>query len=86
MEEGVKVVASNLDVIKTVMAGATIAIGAFAPALAIGRIGAKAAESIARNPEAAAKIQMGMIIGCAFIEALTIYALLTVILLMGKIH
>lgn len=63
-----------------------LAIAALASALALGKAVSSAMEAIARQPEAAAKIQMGMIIGCAFIEALTIYALLTVILLMGKIH
>ncbi|HLD41252.1 MAG TPA: ATP synthase F0 subunit C [Candidatus Omnitrophota bacterium] len=63
-----------------------LAIAALASAMALGKAVSAAMEAIARQPEAAAKIQMGMIIGCAFIEALTIYALLTVILLMGKIH
>jgi F0F1-type ATP synthase membrane subunit c/vacuolar-type H+-ATPase subunit K len=38
-----------------------------------------------RQPEAAGKIQLGMIIGCALIEALTIYALVTLFVLQGKI-
>ncbi len=62
-----------------------LGIAAFASALALGRAVSAAMEAIARQPEATAKIQMGMIIGCAFIEALTIYALLTVIILQGRI-
>jgi F-type H+-transporting ATPase subunit c len=62
-----------------------LSIAAFASAIALGRAVSVAMEAIARQPEAAAKIQMGMIIGCAFIEALTIYALLTVIILQGRI-
>jgi F-type H+-transporting ATPase subunit c len=42
-------------------------------------------EAMGRQPEAAGKIQVGMIIGCALIEALTIYALVTVFLLKGNI-
>jgi F0F1-type ATP synthase membrane subunit c/vacuolar-type H+-ATPase subunit K len=42
-------------------------------------------EAMGRQPEAAPKIQIGMIIGCALIEALTIYALVTVFILQGKI-
>jgi F-type H+-transporting ATPase subunit c len=42
-------------------------------------------EAIGRQPEAAAKIQVAMIIGSAFIEALTIYALVAFFILMGKI-
>ncbi|HET6350457.1 MAG TPA: ATP synthase F0 subunit C, partial [Candidatus Krumholzibacteria bacterium] len=45
-----------------------------------------AMEAIGRQPEASGKIQTAMIIGAALIEALTIYALATVFLLMGKIH
>lgn len=62
-----------------------LAIAAFASATALGRAVSAAMEAMARQPEAAPKIQMGMIIGCAFIEALTIYALLTVIILQGRI-
>ncbi|HLG21957.1 MAG TPA: ATP synthase F0 subunit C [Candidatus Manganitrophaceae bacterium] len=42
-------------------------------------------EAIGRQPEASGKIQVAMIIGAAFIEALTIYALLVVFLFMGKV-
>jgi len=52
-----------------------IALGSFFPALAIGLIGAKAMESIGRNPEAAGKILVPMLLACAFAEAIAIYAL-----------
>jgi len=42
-------------------------------------------EAMGRQPEAAGKIQTAMVIGAAFIEALTIYALLTVLILQGKL-
>ena len=71
---------ADLESMKTIMAGATIAIGAIAPALSIGRIGAKAAESISRNPEAAAKIQTAMILSVAFTEAIAIYALVVALI------
>ncbi|MFA6537349.1 MAG: ATP synthase F0 subunit C [Patescibacteria group bacterium] len=54
---------------------ATIAIGAIAPAMAIGKIGAKAMESIGRNPESAGKILVPMLLSAAFAEAIAIYAL-----------
>lgn len=63
----------------------SLAIAALASAMALGKAISAAMEAIARQPEAASKIQMSMIIGCAFIEALTIYALLTVIILQGRI-
>ena len=45
-------------------------------ARAIGMIGAKATESIARQPEAAGKIQTAMIISAALIEGATFFALI----------
>ncbi|MBN1779088.1 MAG: ATP synthase F0 subunit C [Candidatus Buchananbacteria bacterium] len=53
----------------------TMAIGSIAPALAIGIIGSKAMESIGRNPEAASKILVPMLLAAAFAEAIAIYAL-----------
>lgn len=55
--------------------GFTIAIGALGPALAIGWIGSKAMEAIGRNPEAASKILVPMLLAAAFAEAIAIYAL-----------
>lgn len=55
-----------------------IAIGGFAPALAIGKLVAKALESIGRNPEAAGKVFVPMLLGAAFAEAIAIYALVVV--------
>ena len=49
-------------------------------ALGLGNAVGKAMEAMGRQPEASAKIQTAMIIGCAFIEALTIYALISVFL------
>ena len=52
-----------------------IGVGSIGPALAIGKIGAKAMESIGRNPEAAGKILVPMLLAAAFAEAIAIYAL-----------
>lgn len=52
-----------------------IGIGSLAPGLAIGFIGAKAMEAIGRNPEAAGKILVPMLLAAAFAEAIAIYAL-----------
>ena len=52
-----------------------MAVGAIAPAISIGWIGSKAMESIGRNPEAAGKILVPMLLACAFAEAIAIYAL-----------
>ncbi|MDR1928604.1 MAG: ATP synthase F0 subunit C [Endomicrobium sp.] len=56
--------------------GIIIAIGGIAPALAIGYIGAKSVEAIGRNPEAAGKIMINMLIAMAFAEAIAIYSLI----------
>ena len=52
-----------------------IGIGSIGPALGIGMIGAKAMEAIGRNPEAAGKILVPMLLAAAFAEAVAIYAL-----------
>lgn len=62
-----------------------VAIAAFGSALGLSKAVSAAMEAMGRQPEAAGRIQTGMIIGCAFIEALTIYALLTVLILQGRI-
>ncbi|MEZ5357897.1 MAG: ATP synthase F0 subunit C [Candidatus Zixiibacteriota bacterium] len=62
-----------------------IGIAAVGSALGLGKAVGSAMEAMGRQPEAIAKIQTGMIIGAAFIEALTIYALLAFLMVMGKI-
>ena len=52
-----------------------IGVGAIGPGLGIGFIGAKAMEAIGRNPEAAGKILVPMLLVAAFAEAIAIYAL-----------
>jgi F-type H+-transporting ATPase subunit c len=53
-----------------------IGVGSIGPALGIGFIGMKAMESIGRNPEAAGKLFVPMLLGMAFAEAIAIYALI----------
>lgn len=53
-----------------------IGIGSIAPAFSIGLIGTAAMNSIGRNPEAAGKIFVPMLLGMAFAEAIAIYALI----------
>jgi F-type H+-transporting ATPase subunit c len=52
-----------------------IGMGSIAPAIAIGIIGMKAMEAIGRNPDAAPKVFLPMLLGMAFAEAIAIYAL-----------
>ena len=57
-----------------------LGMAAVGSAFGLGRAVGSAMEAIGRQPEAAAKIQTAMIIGAAFIEALTIYALISIFL------
>ena len=68
----------SAETLKSIGAGFTIAIGGMFPALAIGRLAAKAMESIGRNPESAGKLFVPMLLGAAFAEAIAIYALVVV--------
>lgn len=55
-----------------------IALGGFGPAIGIGLLVSKAMEAIGRNPEAAGKVFVPMLLGAAFAEAIAIYALVVV--------
>lgn len=68
-----------------VAANVGIGIAAFGSALGQGRMAASAMESIGRNPNSAGVIFTPMIIGLAFIEALTLYALVIAFFLQSKI-
>lgn len=69
---------------QTISAAIAIAMGVFMPALAIGLIGSKAVESIARQPEAASKIQINMILTAAFAEGLGIFSFVIAILILNS--
>ncbi len=68
--------------------GAGIAVlGAIGAGVGIGVATGKATEAIARQPEAAGKINSTLIIGCALAEATAIYCFviaLMIIVLLGK--
>lgn len=58
-----------------------LGLAALGSGLGLGKAVGSAMEAMGRQPEAIPKIQTGMIIGCAFIEALTIYALISIFLM-----
>ncbi len=70
-KEVVESVASLAPIAKAVAIG----LGSMGPGIAIGLIGSKAMEAIGRNPEAAGKILVPMLLAAAFAEAIAIYAL-----------
>ena len=66
-------------------AGFAIGIAALGGTIGQSRAAAAALEGIARNPNAAAKIQTPMILGLALIESLVLFALVIAFLLQNKI-
>jgi F-type H+-transporting ATPase subunit c len=67
--------------------GASIAAGlaVLGAGLGIGRIGASATESMARQPENTARIQTAMIIAAALIEGVALFVAVIAFLIQGKI-
>ena len=63
----------------------SLALTAAASAFGLGRAVSSAMEATARQPEAATKVLVNMMAGCALIEALTIYALIFAFAVQGKI-
>ena len=70
----------DLETVKTLVAGMTMAVGAWGPAIGIGLLAGKALQAIGRNPEAASKIQTAMILAIAFAEAIAIYVLVVALI------
>ena len=66
-------------------AGVGLALAAFGGALGQGRTASAALEGIARNPSAADRMFVPMIIGLALIESLVLYTFVIAIMLSGKI-
>ncbi len=66
-------------------AGLGLGIAALGCGIGQGRIGASAMESIGRNPNSTNQLFVPMIIGLAFVESLTLYALVIAFILQGKI-
>ena len=59
-------------------------IAAIGAGMGIGRIGGSATEAIARQPEAAGRIQSAMIITAAFIEGVALFGVVVALLAAGK--
>ena len=59
------------------ISGLGIGLVVLGAALGIGRIGGQAMEAMGRQPEAAGKIQVAMIIAAALIEGLSFFAIVS---------
>jgi F-type H+-transporting ATPase subunit c len=66
---------------KYLAAGLAIGLGALGPGIGIGLLGYGAMQALGRNPEAKGAIQINMILGIVFAEAIAIYALIIAIIL-----
>ncbi|OGH63340.1 MAG: hypothetical protein A2848_00815 [Candidatus Magasanikbacteria bacterium RIFCSPHIGHO2_01_FULL_50_8] len=71
----------DAESVRILTKGLTIALGGMLPAWAIGNLVGKAMEAIGRNPEAADKVFVPMLLGAAFAESIAIYALVIVFVL-----
>ncbi|MGR7812824.1 ATP synthase F0 subunit C [Lacinutrix undariae] len=63
-----------------VLAGIGAGLAALAAGLGIGKIGGSAMDAIARQPEAASKIQTAMIIAAALIEGVALFAVVVALI------
>lgn len=69
---------------KMIAAALSIGLGAIGTGIGMGMLVSKALEAIGRNPEAQSKIQVTMILGIAFTEAIAIYALVISLMILFK--
>ncbi|MFH0829092.1 MAG: ATP synthase F0 subunit C [Candidatus Kerfeldbacteria bacterium] len=71
----------STEVAQAFAAALAIGLGGIGPALSIGLLASKAMEAIGRNPEAAGKVQVPMLIAAGFAEAIAIYALVVALII-----
>ena len=63
-----------------------VGLAALGSGIGLGRAVGSALDATGRQPEAFAKIMILLAVGCAFIEAVTIYALVVVFMFAGKLQ
>jgi F-type H+-transporting ATPase subunit c len=68
------------------IAGIGAGLAAIGAGIGIGNIGGKAMEGMARQPEAASKIQTAMLIAAAFVEAVALFAVVVAFLGTGQVN
>lgn len=78
-------VASYIGLSLSISLPLSLAVAAFGAAAGLGTLFSAAVEGMARQPEASGKIMVSTVIGGALIEAMAIYVLIMIFLLMGKI-
>ena len=70
-----EILAQAAEVASGITGNLHIALAAFASAIAVGIIGAKASEAVGRNPGAATKILVQAILSTAFAEGIVFFAI-----------
>ncbi len=85
-EEAAKATADSGHIggLVAIAAGLGLGIAALGGSLGQGKAAAAALEGVARNPAASGKLLLPLILSLAFIESLTIYALVISFQLLGK--
>jgi F-type H+-transporting ATPase subunit c len=83
--EGAAAAGGQVQAAIAIAAGVAVAIAAFGAALGQGRVGAAAMESIGRNPNAADRLFLPLVLTLALLEALALYGFVIAIILTGKI-
>ncbi len=73
---------TQITMITIIIVGVTICIGTITPTIMEGIIAKTALEGMARQPDAAGEIRMGMIIAMALCETASIYVLLIELILL----
>jgi len=68
------------------IAGIGAGLAAIGAGIGIGNIGGKAMEGMARQPEAASKIQTAILIAAAFVEAVALFAVVVAFLGTGQVN
>ena len=68
------------------IAGIGAGLAAIGAGIGIGQIGGKAMEGMARQPEAASRIQTAMLIAAAFVEAVALFAVVVAFLGTGNVQ
>ena len=77
---------TTIQMVKIIVAGATIAIGSIAPARAEGRALTQALESIARQPDASAAVSRTLFVGLAMVESTAIYCLVMAFIILFAVE
>ena len=76
---------ATLSMVSIIVAGATMAVGSIAPAIAEGKAVVAALEGIARQPDASNTLSRTLFVGLAMVESTAIYCLvIALILLFGN--